>query len=337
MKTSRLFGRVPPRFSATVVMAVIGMAHCALAQQDRFTIGDLEVLQVKPNFYLIAGAGANIGVQIGADGIVVVDSGAAGKSDQILAAIKKLSDEPIRYIVNTSANADHVGNNEQLSKAGRTLLPLTDTVGAELAITMTGGGVAPILAAENVLRRMSAPTGKQSPYSQDAWPSENFSTKQKAMYINSEAIEVMHQPAAVTDGDSFVFFRRSDVIMAGDILDTKRFPVIDLANGGSIQGELDALNRLVEMTVPPVPFVWRVGGTYVVPGHGRICEQSDVVEYRDMVTIVRDIIRDMVGRGMTLEQVKEAQPTKAYYQYGPDSAATNAFIEAVYKGLTAKK
>ncbi len=308
-------------------------ALTALAQPSN----NLEVLEVKPNFYLIAGAGGNIGVQIGPDGVVVVDSGAAGKAEQILAAIKKLTDQPIRYVVNTSANADHVGNNEALSKAGRTLLPLTDTVGAELAVTMTGGGVAPILAAENVLRRMSAPTGKQSAFAADAWPSETFSTKQKAMYINSEAIEVQHQPAAVTDGDSIIFFRRTDVIMAGDILDTTRFPVIDVANGGSIQGELDALNHLVELTVPPVPFVWRVGGTYVIPGHGRICEQSDVVEYRDMVTIVRDIIRDMVQRGMTLEQVKAAQPTKAYYQYGPDSAATNAFVEAVYKGLTAKK
>jgi len=329
MNISRLYRRA----ALLLAFGIPIVAQFAFAQQS----DDLEVLQVKPNFYLLAGAGGNIGVQIGPDGIVVVDSGAAGKSAQILAAIKKLSDQPIRYIVNTSANADHVGNNEELSKAGRTLLPLTDTVGAELAVTMTGGGVAPILAAENVLRRMSAPTGKQSPYSADAWPTEAFSTKQKAMYINNEAIEVLHQHVAVTNGDSLVFFRRSDVIMAGDILDTTRFPAIDLANGGSIQGELDALNRLVEMTVPPVPFVWRVGGTYVIPGHGRSCEQSDVVEYRDMVTIVRDIIRDMVERGMTLEQIKEAQPTKAYYQYGLDSASTNAFVEAVYKGLAAKK
>jgi cyclase len=187
--------------------------------------------------------------------------------------------------------------------------------------------------------RMSAPTGQKSPYPSEAWPSETFSNEQKAMYMNGEAVITMHQPAAHSDGDSFVLFRRSDVIAAGDILDTTRFPMIDVAHGGSIQGEIDALNRLIAMTVPPVPWVWREGGTYVIPGHGRICEQSDVVEYRDMVTILRDIIRDMIKRGMTLEQVQAADPTKPYYQYGSKTGpwTTDMFVEAVYKSLTAKK
>jgi glyoxylase-like metal-dependent hydrolase (beta-lactamase superfamily II) len=159
------------------------------------------------------------------------------------------------------------------------------------------------------------------------------------MYMNGEAVITMHQPAAHSDGDSFVLFRRSDVIAAGDILDTTRFPVIDVAHGGTIQGEIDALNRLIDMTIPPVPWVWREGGTYVIPGHGRICEQSDVVEYRDMVTILRDIIQDMIKRGMTLEQVKAADPTKPYYQYGSKTGpwTTDMFVEAVYKSLTAKR
>jgi cyclase len=304
----------------------------ALAQQNQRS-GDLEVLQVRPNFYLIGGAGGNIGVQTGPDGVIVIDSGAAGMVDQVLAAIKKMSDQPIRYIINTSAEADHVGGNEKLSVAGRTLLPLSDTVAADLAAVMTSGGVAPILAAEGVLLRMSAPTGQQSAFPNAAWPTETFSQQRKYMHINGEGMEVMRQPAAHSDGDSFVFFRGSDVVMAGDILDTTRFPVIDIAKGGSIQGELDALNRLVDLAIPSIPFVWREGGTYIIPGHGRICEQSDVVEYRDMVTIIRDIIRDMIGRGMTIEQVKAADPTKGYAQYGPPAA----FVEAVYKSLTAKK
>ena len=330
--------------SASRVVAIVVLlggysARIARAQQNQPSGGDLEILQVKPNFYMIAGAGGNIGVQIGPDGVVVVDAGPASQADRVLAAIQKLSDQPIRYIIDTSADADRVGANETLSKAGRTLLPLSDTVAADLAVTMTSGGVAPILAAENVLRRMSAATGKQSPFPADAWPTETFSTNRKYMNLNNEGIEVLHQPAAHTDGDSMVFFRRSDVIVAGNILDTTRFPLIDLARGGSIQGELAALNRLVDLAIPSIPFVWREGGTYVIPGHGRICEQSDVVEYRDMVTVIRDIIQDMIKRGMTLEQVKAADPTKGYHQYGLDSgpSTTDAFVEAVYKSLTAKK
>lgn len=333
--------KIAARFVAA--MAVIafpgGSAQIARAQLPQGRDA-LEVLQVKPGFYLIGGAGGNIGVQIGPDGVVVVGSGAADKADQVLAAIKKLSDEPIRYIMNTSADADQVGGNEKLSKAGRTFLPLSDTVGGELGVVMTSGGAAPILAAEEVLLRMSAPTGKQSPFPSAAWPTETFSQNRKVLYLNGEAVEMLRERAAHTDGDSFVFFRHSDVVMAGDILDTTRFPVIDTARGGSIQGELDALNRLVDLTVPPVPFVWREGGTYVIAGHGRICEQSDVVEYRDMVTIIRDIIQDMIKRGMTLEEVQAADPTKAYRkQYGSDTGpwTTNAFVEAIYKGLTGKK
>ena len=306
-------------------------ARIARAQQNQ-AAGDVEILTVRPNIYLLAGAGGNIVVQTGPDGVFVVDSGTAAMADRVLEAIKKLSDQPIRYIINTSADADHVGGNAKLSAAGRTLLPLADTVGADLANIMTAGGVAPILAHEHVLLRMSAPTGQQSPFPSAAWPTDTFSQKRKALYLNSEAVEVLYQPAAHTDGDSFVFFRRSDVVAAGEILNTTRFPVIDVPSGGTIQGELDALNRLVELVVPPVPFVWREGGTYAIPGHGRICEQSDVVEYRDMVTIIRDTIRDMARQGMTLEQVKAADPAKAYPQYGPPAA----FIEAIYKTLPRK-
>jgi cyclase len=329
-----------PRFLRVLLglAAVAGLGiptRLARAQQG----GDVEVLLVKPNFYMIAGAGANIGIQVGPDGVVMVDSGSGEKTAAVLAAVKKLSNEPIRYIINTGPSADHVGGNEAISKAGRTILPLSDTLRAELAVTMTGGGVAPILAAEGVLLRMSAPTGQKSPFPPEAWPSETFSNAQKYMYMNGEAVVTMHQPAAHSDGDSIVLFRRTDVIAAGDIVDTARFPMIDLTRGGSIQGEIDALNRLIGLTIPPVPWVWREGGTYVVPGHGRICEQSDVVEYRDMVAIIRDIIQDMIKRGMTLDQVLAADPTRPYYQYGSKTGAwtTNMFVEAVYKSLTSKQ
>jgi glyoxylase-like metal-dependent hydrolase (beta-lactamase superfamily II) len=160
------------------------------------------------------------------------------------------------------------------------------------------------------------------------------------MYLNGEGIEVLHQPAAHTSGDVVVFFRRSDVVVAGDILDTTRFPVIDIARGGSIEGMIAGLNRLVDLAIPSVPIVSREEGTLVIPGHGRLCDQLDVVEYRDMVTIVRDRVRDLVRAGMTLEQVKAASPARGYTRrYGPGTGpgSTSHFVEAAYRSLAGKK
>ena len=202
-------------------------------------------------------------------------------------------------------------------------------------------GLATVLSTESVLDRMSASvSGKQAAYPVDAWPIETFTTKVKSMYLNREGIQVISAPAAHSDGDAVVFFRRSDVLVAGDVLDTTRFPVIDLEKGGSIQGEIDALNRIIEIAIPSIPLVWQDGGTYVIPGRGRICDQADVVEYRDMVTIVRDVVQDLMKQGMTLDQIKKANPANGYRKrYGTDSGpwTTDMFIEAIYKSLTAKK
>jgi len=305
--------------------------------QDPGATGDLEVLQLRPNFFVIAGAGAHVSVQIGDDGVVVVDAGSTARADAVVAAIKKLTTRLIRYVIDTSADPDHVGGNEALSKAGQTLFTAPGSIG------VTGnflGGVASILSAEKVLERMSAPTGRTASFAVGAWPTETFDDARKYMYLNGEGIEVLHQPAAHTDGDVLVFFRRSDVVVAGDILDTAHFPVIDVARGGSINGEIAALNRIVELAIPSVPIVSREAGTLVVPGHGRICDQFDVVEYRDMVTIVRDRVRDLIKAGMSIDQVKAAAPARGYTRrYGADSGpwTTNNFIEAIYQSLVKEK
>jgi cyclase len=291
------------------------------------------VLQLRPNFFMIAGAGGNIGVQIGEDGVVVVDAGAAGSANAVVTAIRKLTAQPIRYIIDTSADPDHVGGNETLSKAGQTLFTAPGSIG------ITGdflGGVASILAAQKVLERMSAPTGRASPFPVTAMPTETFDDPRKYLYLNGEGIEILHQPAAHTDGDVLVFFRRSDVIVAGDTIDTNRFPVIDASRGGTIDGEIAALHRLVEIAIPSVPIVSRDAGTLVVPGHGRVYDQYDVAEYRDMVTIVRDRVSDLKKSGMTLAQVKAAAPARGYTRrYGADSA--DRFVEAVYQTLRQEK
>lgn len=295
--------------------------------------GDPEVVQVVPNFYLIAGAGGNIAVQTGPDGVVLVNAGAADMSSKVLASIRKLTAQPIRYIINTSADPDNIGGNASLSKAGQSFTQAGNTGPGGLA----AAGPANILAYESVLDRMSAPTGKQAAYPFEAWPTETFASKQKTMYVNREGIRAMYQPAAHSDGDVMVFFRRSDVLVTGDILDTTRFPVIEVDRGGTIQGEIDALNRIVEIAIPSIPLVWQGAGTWVVPGHGRICDQADVVEYRDMITVIRDVVQDMIQRGMTLDQIQAANPTAGYRKrYGADSGpwTTAMFVEAIYKTLT---
>ena len=257
--------------------------------------------------------------------VVVVDTGTTADAPAILAAIKRISPKPIRYIIDTGPDADHVGGNETLAKAGERVL--------------SGGGgrtansMPPVVAVENALRHLT-----KSPV--DALPNETFHYPRKYMYLNGEAIEIFSQPDAHTDSDAFVFFRRSDVVVAGDVLDTRQFPVIDVARGGSIQGEIAALNRLVELAVPSVPIVSREAGTIVVPGHGRLCDQYDVIDYRDMVTIIRDRVRELIKAGRSLAEVKAAQPAKGYVgRYGNTGGAGTAdrFIEAVYQGLLKEK
>jgi cyclase len=299
--------------------------------------GELDVVRVRSNFYMIAGAGGNIGVQIGSDGIVLVNAGIEAASGQVLAALRKLTPLPIRYVIDTNAEADFVGGNGKLAKAGKTIF--TNVLGnQDVADAMTNGGAAAILAHDSILQRMSAPTGKASPFPNDALPTEAFYPKRYTLRMNDEGIEVLYEPAAHSNADSFVFFRGSDVVVAGDVLDKNRFPAIDVANGGSIQGEIDALNKLIELAIAPTPFIYKGVGTYVIPGHGRLCEQMEVVDYRDMVVVVRDVIADMIKQGMTLDQIKAASPAKPYEtQYGRQEGSTSAFVEAIYKSLTAKK
>jgi len=323
----------PGRLHAIVAFALLTVGGSAAQGASG---ANLEVLQLRPNFYMIAGAGGNIGFQVGVDGVVVVDSGTTASADAVVAAIKKVTTQPIRYVINTSADADHVGGNAKVAKAGQTLF--TGNGGVGLATNFLGGG-ASILSAEQVLTRMSGPSGKPSPFPLEAWPTETFGEPRKYMYLNGEGIEIFHEPAAHTDGDAMVFFRRSDVVVAGDVFDTRTFPVIDVAKGGSIDGEIAALQKLVDTAIPSVPIVSREEGTLIVPGHGRICDQLDVVDYRDMVTIIRDRVRDLMKQGLTLEQIQAASPARGYTRrYGSDTGSwtTNNFVEAIYRSMNKK-
>jgi len=280
---------------------------------------ELHVLPVQGNTYMLVGPGGNITIQTGKDGVLLVDTMFAPLAQRIAAEIKKLSNQPIRYIIDTHVHGDHVGGNEPLQK-----------MGAAGASQVMGGG-ATVIAHNNVLNRMTTPvTGSQAPPPQTGLPNDEYDTPTKDFFFNGEAVVIFHEPAAHTDGDSIVFFRRSDVLSVGDIFTPERYPFIDLARGGSIKGEIDALNHILLLTVPEH---LQEGGTRVIPGHGRLCTEADVVEYRDMVTIVRDRVQDAIKRGLTLDQTKAAKLTIDYDpQYGPG----DSFIESIYKSLGGK-
>ena len=293
---------------------------------------ELHTLHVQGNVYMIVGAGGNVTAQVGNDGVLLVNSGAAQNADKLLAEIRKLSQGPIRYLINTDVGADHVGGNEKVFEAG------SSVAGGNVTGDIADAGVgAAVIAHAAVLNRMSAPTGSRAPTPAKAWPNDTYFTKEKKLFFNGEAIEIMHIPAAQTDGDSIVFFRRSDVISTSDLYVTTSYPMVDSQRGGNIQGVLDGLNRVIDISVPADK---QEGGTYVIPGHGRVADQADVVEYRDMVTIIRDRIQDGVKKGLSLEQVKAAQPTLDYdavFGSSNGSWTTDSFIEAVYKSLNPRK
>lgn len=298
------------------------------AQQGSGPAAGLETIQIRPNVYVIFGAGSNITVHLGEDGVILVDAGTAALAPQVVAAVKALTPQPIRLIINTSADADHVTGNEIVSAAGREVNP--DAFSEDPHAT--------VLAHENVMLRMSAPSGADTLFPTALWPSETYTARVRSMYLNNEAVLVHRHVGAHSDGDSVVLFRKADVIATGDILDLRHFPVIAPAQGGSIQGELAALNRLLELTVPAMPLVLKPGRTLLVPGHGRVSDYAELVEYRDMVTTIKDNIEVLIKDGKTLAQVQAANPTAGYRaRWGRETGpwTTAQFVEAIYTGLTA--
>jgi cyclase len=300
-------------------LLLLTSAALAVAQgQD----SEVHVWPAQGNIYMIVGAGGNITVQAGKDGVLVVDTGAANMSDKVFAAIKTISTGPIRYIINTGYTPDFTGGNAKIRLAGSTITG--GNVEGDIKDAAEG---AAILSHNNVLNRLSAPTGTQAPSPEAGWPTSSFLSDQKKLYFNGEGIDILHPESAHTDADSFVFFRRSDVISTGDIFTTTSYPFIDVAAGGSIQGTIDALQKIVDMIIP---VYGQEGGTMVIPGHGRLCDFGDVLNFREMTIIIRDRVRDMIKKGMTLEQVKAARPTQ---DYDPLYGSGDKFVEAVYKSL----
>ncbi|PYS34975.1 MAG: hypothetical protein DMG14_28125 [Acidobacteria bacterium] len=354
-----------------IALAIVLMFAAAAAQgqqnQNRAD-NELHILPVQGNIYMLLGAGGNITVSSGFDGTLLVDTGSAQMSDKVLASVKQLATmltastypaspcvgvrcpggfgsgafnqwgwtspaintiissprpvKPIRYIINTGIDPDHSGGNPKIAKAGVTF------TGGNVARGPGGSGEsAEVWAFETVLNRMT-----EGKVTEAAWPTDTYYTNSYKFtaFFNGEGIQLFHVPAAHTDGDTIVYFRYSDVISAGDVFSIASYPVIDVAKGGTIQGTIDGLNKILDIAIPQFR---SQGGTYIIPGHGRLCDEGDVANYRNMVVKIRDRIEDMIKSGMTLQQVKAAKPTMDYDgRYG----SPDAFIEAVYKNLSQK-
>jgi cyclase len=282
---------------------------------------EFEVRHVRGNVYMFASTLGNVAVQVGKDpghdGVLLVDTGPPQLTERILTEVRKLSSEPIRYILNTSADADHTGGNEAIAKPDARPYYVAPAVS--------------VFAQDHVLTRMSSPG---SGVASGNWPTLTFDAG-TVLDFDGEVVQVYPEKSAHTDGDSIVVFRGSNVVVAGDVFLTTGYPVIDLKRGGGIQGEIAALNHILELTVP---HIMQEGGTMVIPGHGRLCDQADVTDYRDMLTIIRDRVTDLIEKGKTLEEVKAARPTRDYdRRYSTSSWTGEMLTEAVYKSLKAER
>lgn len=339
-----------------VIVGLLALATSSARSQAPATAQGIEVLPVRGHVFTLFGAGGNVTVSVGRDGVLIVDPGSAASADKVLAAVRQLQrdvefDEirrardpqfgaetrstlqqslnpdapprPIRFLINTHLDPEHVGGNEVLRRAGRTYSG--GNVAGQLSDVSEG---AAILAHENVLERMGAGGPGQPPAPAGALPTDTYfgGTMKMSHYFNGEGVQLIHVPNATTDGDSIVWFRGSDVIVAGDLFEMNDYPQIDLGKGSTIGGVVAGLNTITNLAFAEFR---TEGGTMVVPGHGRLADLGDVAYYRDMVTIVRDRVQDLVKRGMTLDQVKQARPTIDWDpRYGV--AKGDTFVEAVF-------
>ncbi len=305
-------------------LALLSTFEDARAQPGNFDGVEIETLQVSGNIYMLVGAGGNVAVSVGADGVFIVDDQYAPLTEKIVTAIRALSDGPIRFVINTHAHGDHVGGNENFA------------------------GMGALIVAHDNTRKSMTEGGDASPGS---LPVITFG-EQMSLHLNGEDVDIIHVGPAHTDGDAFVFFRGSNVLHMGDVLSTERFPIIDVSRNGSLEGLIIAQNLALDLVTAapgflsgqnnqpgswPDPSNGQRTDTIVIPGHGRLYDEADLVQYRDMVVIIRDRIVHYIEQGMSLDEVRAADPSLGWNTwYGSDTPpfTTARFIETAYAELS---
>ena len=355
------------RIAVAMVSAAVAMHGHAVAQQLPPRVLNPEgaavyVLPVRENVFMISGAGGNITASVGVDGVLMVDTGLAQMGEEVLGAIRRIQDalqvqglllmetakrggaetesrmpyhpsmsmdlpmRPVRHIINTHAHAENVGGNEYFAALG-----ITYTSGNVAGTIADAAEGARVMAHENVLNRMLLAERSFASLPTLTYFTDGFKFR---TYFNGEGIRLFHMPNAHTDGDTIVYFHGSDVISTGGVFSMETFPAIDVEAGGHIDGIIDALNFIIDLSIPEFR---TEGGTMIVPGHGRLADSADVTYYRDMLTIIRDRVRHMIDGGMSLGEIQEARPTFGYNgRWGAEEGAwtTEIFVQAIFRNLT---
>jgi len=296
------------------ILLAAGVFACSLAaaQDQDFSKVQMKVSKVAGKVYMLQGAGGNIGASVGDDGIVIVDDQYAPLADKIQAALKSITDKPVRFIINTHYHVDHTGGNEYFQKQ------------------------APIIAQDNVRKRLERGGGAgnggsvhfdNQPAPHDALPILTFD-HDLTVHLNGEDIRALYFPAGHTDGDSIIFFPQSNVVHMGDDFVTYGFPFIDVESGGSINGMLDAVAQIIGQLPHDVK---------VIPGHGAVSTLDDVRAYASMLKQTRDVVQQALTAGKTLEQMKQAKLLDPWQKYSGDFVSEDAFLETLYNSLTGQK
>jgi cyclase len=295
-----------------VLIAVVTMVAMGAAQDRDFSKVQIKVTKVAGNVYMLQGAGGNIGASIGEDGIVVVDDQYAPLADRIQAALKGIAALPVRFIINTHYHEDHTGGNAYFQKQ------------------------APIIAHDNVRKRLEsggvAGNGGSvhldaKPAPKEALPIITFD-HDVTVHLNGEDIRALYFPAGHTDGDSVIFFPKSNVVHMGDDFVTYGFPFIDVDSGGSIDGMIDGVEKVIAQVPADVK---------IIPGHGPISSVTDVRAYVEMLKGTRDVVAKAIKDGKTLDQMKQAKLLDPWKKYAGDMINADAFLETIYNSLTGQK
>ena len=300
------------RRSTVVALGFLLLAVLAAAQERDFSKVQIKVSKVAGTVYMLQGAGGNIGASVGDDGIVIVDDQYAPLAERIQEALKGITDKPVRFIINTHYHPDHTGGNEYFQKQ------------------------APIIAQDNVRKRLeSGGVGGNGgtihmdlkPSPKDALPIITFD-HDVTVHLNQEDIRALYVPAGHTDGDSIIFFPKSNVVHMGDDFVTYGFPFIDVDAGGSINGLIDGVEKVIAQVPPDVK---------IIPGHGAVSNLDDVKAYLKMLKATRDLVAQAVKDGKTLDQMREAKLLEPWKKYSGDFVTQDVFLETLYNSLTGQK